>query len=502
MDVSPRFRSFFFGQKLNSIGILFLFGCLVFVLLSRTIAFALLGAVACFLTTALFFLRKKEDRTMVLLFLVGLALSLIVFGIQEYKRETLFSQYHQKSVEVRGVVTSSSEESFNLLVKTPFSAKVRVASKSVPETGDVICVTLALSAANSDVLKQENVLFEGTFSDGWLVEDHHFFYSTLGKIRFAIASAFGESREGGFLRAILLSDRKDLSKEDTISFRKTASSHLIAISGLHISQFVGIFLFVMRILGIGERKRAVLMIPVVLFLFFVTSGTISIFRASLMAILPMIATCFRRPGDSVTSLVFAAFVLVCQNIYTLTSASFLLSFSSTLGILVAGSPLCEGISLRFQESKVGKKSKLAKWCFVLFSLFIISVSSFVFSFPFQLLLFGKVSISAPLFALILIPMFSLCLGIGMFTCFTIPIKPIGQFFLWLSRGLVGAFLHLNERMAASSPKTLELGNFSAVVAILMLGILLFLLATRRKVVSVLYLYAGILIFALGVILFA
>ncbi len=493
MDVSPRFRSFFFGQTLNSIGIPFLFGCLIFALLSDLLALVLVCGIFVVLLLLGICFRKTGFFSIFLLALVGLALCVIVVGVQRQKDARLSDQYDQKCVTVSGVVTRCSDQEFDLSARLPHRAKIRVKSDRLPKVGDMVQVTLTLSSRVSDAWKQENVDLKGVLQNDFQVKGSHIGYAFLGNLRRSIADAFGGSREGGFLRAVLLSDRTRLSQLDTETFRRIASSHLIAISGLHITQFLAVFAWMIRIFGIGQRKRALLMIPIILFLFFITQGTVSVFRAVVMAILPLIADFFFRPGDSVTALVFAACLLAVQNVQILTCASFVLSFSSTFGILVAGSVLCEGITLRFQESKIGKKEILAKWCFALFCLFIISLSAFVFSFPFQLLLFGESVVLAPLFSLILPPMFSLCLALGMLTCFAFFIRPIGTFFLWVSRSMVGAFLRFCDTLASAAPPALELGDVSALAAMVLILILVALMATRRKVISVLYVFLGILI---------
>ncbi|MBR2615196.1 MAG: ComEC/Rec2 family competence protein [Clostridia bacterium] len=487
MDQSPRFRSLFHCQKLNSVGIPFLFSLFLLLLFPdfSPIPLVLLGAV---LLLASVFVGAGERRDLFLLAAVGLSAAILFMGADGIRKSRL-SSYHEKEIIGAGTVTSVNEDGFDLRLRAPFSAKLRVDTPTEAHLGDRVCLPVVLSDEVPTSLRTVGVDFVASATDEGSVIGRDPFYSFLGSLRENGVAFFGEGREGGFFRAVLLGDRSALDTRDQEAIRSTSSSHLLAISGLHVSLILGFLYRLLRLLCVPARVRGAIVLPVCLFILFLTGASVSVFRASLMAAFPILATLFLRRSDSVTCLVLAAVLLALWEPYALLSPSFLLSFSSTLGILLAAAPLSEALSRRFFD--VGDKKRAKAFLRPMsdgVSSLIVASAVFVFQLPAQVLLFGQVEPFSPLYAWILIPLFAPCALAGLVAWMLSPIPYLGGLGLSAAKGIASLFLNFARLLGFGGESALSFGSLTPWVGLLLLGLTCALVLLRVRIVGVLYLH--------------
>ena len=135
----------------------------------------------------------------------------------------------------------------------------------------------------------------------------------------------------GFLVALLTADRSLLSAGVKNDLRTAGVSHVIAISGMHVSILLGFFIL---ILGRGRPLTWILGIPAVLFFVFMTGATPSVTRAAVMQIILLLTFPLNREDDPPTSLSAAALLVLLWDPNSILQASFLLSFGAVGGILL------------------------------------------------------------------------------------------------------------------------------------------------------------------------
>ncbi|MBQ3114518.1 MAG: DNA internalization-related competence protein ComEC/Rec2 [Clostridia bacterium] len=134
------------------------------------------------------------------------------------------------------------------------------------------------------------------------------------------------------LKGVLLGDKSDLSDETEKNFRNSGLSHVLAVSGLHLTMIT-------MLLGMLLRKAPrIIKIPilalVVIGFAFVTGLPASVVRAATMLLILYIGDLIYAEADGLTSLSAAALLLFAFNPNCIYDTGFVLSFSASLGIIL------------------------------------------------------------------------------------------------------------------------------------------------------------------------
>ena len=139
----------------------------------------------------------------------------------------------------------------------------------------------------------------------------------------------------GLEAAMLLGDRRFLPSNVRDTFRASGVSHLLAVSGLHLSLLCGL-------LSAGRFRKyrfwwpsLLLRAAAAVFYMALTGFSVSVCRAGAMFLLALLADAWLQPYDLLTSLGVAAVVLGLQNPYAPCEIGFQLSFCAVLGVWVA-----------------------------------------------------------------------------------------------------------------------------------------------------------------------
>ena len=223
------------------------------------------------------------------------------------------------------------------------------------------------------------------------------------KLRERFMSEMGEEK-GAVLSAMLLGEKSTLNPEIKELYQKNGFGHLLAISGLHIS-FIGLGVYkILRKSGLGFGVSGVVSMGVLLLYVLMLGFSVSIFRAFLMLLLRVLADVTGRVYDMVTAVILSAALLVLFEPLYLFDGGYQLSHGAILSIYYV-SPAFE---------KLGMKKSLAASAAITISLF-----------PVVLWHFYEISTYAALWNLIVIPLMSLLLGLGVFGC----LMPFGRIFL-------------------------------------------------------------------------
>ena len=148
----------------------------------------------------------------------------------------------------------------------------------------------------------------------------------------------------GFAKALLLGERTAMDYETNTALRLSGISHVVAVSGLHVSMLFSL------VFALGLHRgwpTACFGIPVLLLFAAVAGFSPSITRACIMQILMILALCLEKDYDPPTALAFAVLVMLVVNPMTVLSISFQLSVGCMAGILLFREPLSQWLRQYF-----------------------------------------------------------------------------------------------------------------------------------------------------------
>lgn len=145
---------------------------------------------------------------------------------------------------------------------------------------------------------------------------------------------FSDKEASAFMRGMILGDKSGISPVFVNKFSNVGMSHVMAVSGMHLLFAVLFFDVLLSFFGVGYKVRCAFSFVSVL-LFTVMSGfAVSCIRAGIMVLIMYSARLSNRFYDSLTALSLSAFVILVLSPYNIRSASFVLSASAVLGIIL------------------------------------------------------------------------------------------------------------------------------------------------------------------------
>lgn len=131
---------------------------------------------------------------------------------------------------------------------------------------------------------------------------------------------------------MMIGDKEELDANITENFKNSNLTHMLAVSGAHISYVIlGLNLMLKKT---SNRFRKIFIICFLIFFVGVTDFTPSVQRVSIMAILLLISTMLYRSQDTYTSIAFSGLVILIINPYSFFDVGFQLSFGGTIGIVL------------------------------------------------------------------------------------------------------------------------------------------------------------------------
>ena len=201
-----------------------------------------------------------------------------------------------------------------------------------------------------------SIMFYPTIESGeWNVEGGNsgFFEKTkisLYRKIFAVKNRFQESINSSipepgasYISAILLGNRQNVPDNIRENFNRTSTSHILAISGMHVSIIAASLL---SLLVYFFRRRTAFWISVCLIVFFaiLTGGSSSVIRASVMGLIVLFAAGYGRLYNARNSITLAGAAMVYFNPLVLRfNVGFQLSFLAVLGLIYFAPILKEGL---------------------------------------------------------------------------------------------------------------------------------------------------------------
>ncbi len=234
-------------------------------------------------------------------------------------------------------------------------------------------------------------------------------------------------QEGALVAGLLLSEQTEIAPDTAANLRRSGAAHILTVSGYHLSVAVGLVLMLSGPLKWGKGLTNLAAAACCLLLMTMVGFTPSITRSGIMTLLWLLGRQLGRRGDSLTSLAFAAVVMLAANPYVLFSVGFILSLSSVLSITLFAGPVQRFLTRRLID-KGAEPGRAAKFMLTAFS---VSLGASVLVYPIQAALFGVLPAYGVVGNLLLAPLVPVVIIFGAVVAF------LGLLGLWLPSAAAG-----------------------------------------------------------------
>lgn len=163
------------------------------------------------------------------------------------------------------------------------------------------------------------------------------------RARNALALGFEQnhSLDHALLGALLLGDADPELRDVQEQFRRTGTSHHLAISGMHVAVLGGFILLLCRLLGLSPRIAALITGGFILLYGMVTLPSPPVVRAVLLCLSVGIGMAARRSIDMLQLLALSALIMLIYQPLDLFNAGFQLSFGTVLGLILLTGPVTD-----------------------------------------------------------------------------------------------------------------------------------------------------------------
>lgn len=304
----------------------------------------------------------------------------------------------------------------------------------------------------------------------------------LHRLNLAISDKYKKilgDKNAGSLSAMVLGDKTSLDEEIKELYQENSISHLLSISGLHISLLGGaVFLFLRRLKVSFSFPLITSSIILIIYGAF-TGFSVSTSRAIVMMSVLFISFVIGKSYDLPSGLALAALVLIVINHRVIYQSGFLLSFFAVIGIFYIMPEL-----LYIFKVDIYHKKGIIKGLHLLLASIISSISILLATLPIVLNNFYEVSLTGILLNIIVIPLMSLVVITGLLGGFVALVSEIlGSFLLGITHyilNLYTLFCRLGDRLTFLRLIIGKPDKWQIVLYYLILVIVFYFLALKRR----------------------
>ena len=304
----------------------------------------------------------------------------------------------------------------------------------------------------------------------------------LHRLNLAISEKYKKilgDKNAGSLSAMVLGDKRGLDEEIKELYQENSISHLLSISGLHISLLGGaVFLFLRR-LKVSFRFPLITSSIILIIYGAFTGFSVSTSRAVVMMSVLFISFVIGKSYDLPSGLALAALILIVMNHRVIYQSGFLLSFFAVIGIFYIMPEL-----LYIFKVDIYHKKGIIKGLHLLLASIISSISILLATLPIILNNFYEVSLTGIILNIIVIPLMSLVVITGLLGGFVALVsETMGSFLLGITHyilNLYTLFCRLGDRLTFLRLIIGKPDKWQIVLYYLILVIVFYLLALKRR----------------------
>ena len=284
-------------------------------------------------------------------------------------------------------------------------------------TGDTITATVsfegladsALGYSERDYYLDKGIFLGATAGEYSVIEQGKAsasqYLKSINEYLVSLVEKSVNSDTASLISAMLLGNKDTLGANVKRDFSSLGISHMLALSGLHISLIVAMTSAFLDLIRTRKKLKYIILISMILVFVAITGFSLSAIRAGLMLIIFSILSLVGYDGDGVSTLFASVFIIITLDPYAIFSVSLMLSFLAMLACICT-SYFTRGVRPLYRIRP--------KWLRGIVYTLITSCAVMLFTLPIMAIFFDSVSVFAPIFNVIFVPILTILLYLSPF----------------------------------------------------------------------------------------
>lgn len=212
--------------------------------------------------------------------------------------------------------------------------------------------------------------------------------------------------EASILTAMLIGNKDSLNENIKEDFRKSSLSHILAISGMHVSYIIMGITFIINKTKVNKKISKIITILFLIFFIILTGKTPSVQRACIMSIYMILGNLLYKKTNILSSISISMIFILLENPYSILDIGLQLSYAGILGIVII-----YPILNKYKSSKIIKIKIIDK----IIDIILVTLSANIVLFPIILFHFNTISTTFLLSNLLVSPIIGIIIFLGFFT---------------------------------------------------------------------------------------
>lgn len=294
--------------------------------------------------SVILYLQNKKH-----LIFIFITISILAFIYMNYLEKSYDKIPENAEIEIQAEIVSlkiKGEYKDKYIVKSKYGKKfyLYVNTKKEFDYGDIVEVKGNFSKVNKatneycfdyrEFLKQKKIDGNIMASKVNLLRKNSMLCK-ISKVKIKLNKYIDENYSdtaSGFLKTLLLGETNEIEKEIKEDFTKANISHILAISGMHISIIILVIKNIMQILKFDQRlEKIFLNLLIICYIFFI-DYPISAIRVAITQIILLITFFTNRKSNFYNTISITLFIILLLNPYNIESTATQLSFGGICGI--------------------------------------------------------------------------------------------------------------------------------------------------------------------------
>ena len=244
-----------------------------------------------------------------------------------------------------------------------------------------------------------------------------------------------DSATAGFYISVLLGDKAYLDEKIYTLFQINGISHILVISGLHISIIGGLLYKLIKSVGIDHNISAVITIVMVILYGTMTGAGYATIRAMIMLIICLVGERLSRDYDMLSAMSLSLFLMLLENPFKVLDGGMILSYFAIGGVIL-GRYI---INCLLRNSKFLKFKKKNRKLYSFVTTVIISISVNIMLSPVISRLYYGLPLYSVIINILIVPMMSVVVTLGILGVILAYVSTIWGWLIFMPGGIILKF---------------------------------------------------------------